>query len=143
MIKAVIDTNVLVVAPLPSDTPPGKILDAWEFSQFELLVSEHILFELENTLQKPYFRARLTGKVIQRFQKLLRRRATLITINVQVQGVATHLEDDLILATAVSGKADYLVTGDKPLRKAVPKYRRVKLVTPVEFLKVLEKVRKI
>lgn len=58
-----------------------------------------------------------------------------------VSGVATHPEDDLVLATAVSGKADYLVTGDKPLRKTVPKYQGVKLVTPVEFLKVLEKVR--
>ena len=55
----------------------------------------------------------------------------------EVHGVATHPEDDLILATAVSAKADYLVTGDKKLRE-LGSYQGVSIVSPREFLDILE-----
>ncbi len=56
-----------------------------------------------------------------------------------VHNIATHIEDDLILATAVSAKADYLVTGDGPLlQKVGDSYREVNLVTPSEFLQILK-----
>lgn len=48
-----------------------------------------------------------------------------------------HAEDDPILATAVSGHAEYLVTGDRSLRRRVPAYRGVRLVTAREFAELL------
>jgi len=52
--------------------------------------------------------------------------------------VVTHPEDDLTLATAVSAKADYLVTGDQPmLRKVGNTYQGVNLITPIAFLAML------
>jgi predicted nucleic acid-binding protein len=58
-------------------------------------------------------------------------------ISVEVHGIATHPEDDLILATAVSGRADYLVTGDRQLL-ALGSYQGVRIVTPRDFLAILE-----
>lgn len=44
----------------------------------------------------------------------------------------------MILATALSAKADYLVTGDGPLlRKIGGSYQGVNLVTPNAFVEVL------
>lgn len=64
--------------------------------------------------------------------------ATIIPVAIKVQG-ATHPEDDLILATAVSEKADYLVTGDGHLlTKVGNSYRGITLVTPKDFLKILQ-----
>ena len=40
-----------------------------------------------------------------------------LPITAHVQGVATHAEDDLVLATAESAQADYLITGDKKLQR--------------------------
>ena len=60
----------------------------------------------------------------------------MVPLTVQVAGVATHPEDDLILATAVSSGADYLVTGDRRLR-AVGAYADVAILSPREFLTLL------
>jgi predicted nucleic acid-binding protein len=55
-----------------------------------------------------------------------------------VNGVATHPEDDLVLSTALSGKADYLVTGDKRFVARVATYQGVRLISPRDFLTLLE-----
>lgn len=67
---------------------------------------------------------------------LLRDEATITPITTIVQGVATHQEDDLILATAVSAGADYLVTGDQQLQ-ALGSYRGVTILSTRAFLNVL------
>lgn len=53
-----------------------------------------------------------------------------------VRGVADDEDDDLVLATAVAGRADYLVTGDKGLL-ALRKFRGVAIITPRTFLDLL------
>jgi putative PIN family toxin of toxin-antitoxin system len=106
--------------------------------RFQLVTSQHIVTEFERTFQKPYFAARLSQEHVQANLDLLRRRATLTALTVHVAGVATHPEDDRILATAVSAQATYLVTGDGPLRAQVPTYQSVALVSPREFRDLLE-----
>lgn len=54
-----------------------------------------------------------------------------------VRGVATDLEDDLVIATAVAGAAEYLVTGDNGLL-AVESFQDVSIVSPREFLELLD-----
>jgi predicted nucleic acid-binding protein len=50
--------------------------------------------------------------------------------------VATHPEDDLILATAIARGASYLVTGDRKLR-AVGAFQEVILLSPRDFHELL------
>ena len=59
-------------------------------------------------------------------------------LTVEVTEVATHPEDDLILATAVASGAHYLVTGDRKLR-TIQSYQGVTIVSPREFLALLER----
>jgi predicted nucleic acid-binding protein len=92
--------------------------------------------EVERTLDKPYFRARLTPAQIAAAVALLRRQAAITAIAAQVSGVATHPEDDLVLATALSANAGYLVTGDEQLQK-LGNYQGVQIVSPRAFLDVL------
>ncbi len=140
MISAVLDTNVLASGTLVAFTPPGQILNAWRANEFELVLSEHIIGELTRTLQKPYFQNHVTSQKIVSFIDLLQNEATIISITVNIEGVATHPEDDLVLATAVSAKVDYLVTGDKPLiEKIGDSYHKINLVTPANFLQILKR----
>jgi putative PIN family toxin of toxin-antitoxin system len=139
VIKVVIDTNVLASGFLTAATPPGQLIDAWLAGLFELIVSAGILRELQRTFTKPYFVARLGPVKIANAQTLLRTQATLTPLTIQVQGVATHPEDDLILSTAVSAQADYLVTGDIQLQK-LGTFRGVKIVGPSEFVQILAQV---
>lgn len=141
MISAVLDTNVLAAGTVSAFNAPGKILDAWRAGQFELITSEHILTELERIFQKPYFQKYINSNQVNAFMDLLHNEAFVVPITVNVQGITTHPEDDVTLATAVSSKAKYLVTGDGPLLRKVGKsYQGVKVVTPNDFLKVLQQL---
>ena len=51
--------------------------------------------------------------------------------------MATHPQDDLVLAAAVSAGADYLVTGDRKLL-SLGRYLGVTIVSPRTFLTLLE-----
>lgn len=140
MISAVLDTNVLASGTLTAVTPPGQILDAWRDGQFKLVISVHIIDELKRTLQKPYFQNYLTPNKVNAFLDLLENEAIIIPMTTKVQGVATHPEDDLILAVAINTQADYFVTGDGPLlRKVGGLYKGIKLITPNDFLEELKK----
>ena len=141
MVRAVLDTNVLASGAtgfLIPESIPGQLLRAWQNDRFELIVSEHILTELSRTLQKPYFLRRLSQEQINHTLRLLRRRASMAQLTVSVSGVATHPEDDLVLATAVSGRTDYLVTGDRQFRERVGTHQGVRLISPHEFLELLD-----
>lgn len=58
MIHALLDTNVLASGFLGlenSPSAPGEIVRRWRRRQFHLAVSHHLLTELRNTLEDPYF----------------------------------------------------------------------------------------
>jgi putative PIN family toxin of toxin-antitoxin system len=135
--KVVFDTNILASGAISATGTLSTLVDAWRSGQFKVIVSSPILDELERTLQKPYFRRYLTEKQSSCFLKLLQRRATVSPITVSVRGIASHQEDDVILATAVSAKADYLVTGDSKLQQ-VGRYRGVAILSPRRFVETLK-----
>lgn len=140
MIKVVLDTNVLAAGILgfaSTDRTPVRLLRLWQDQQFELVVSDHIMAELLTTMEKPFFRRRLTEDQIESTQRLLRDRATWTPLTISVPGVAPHSHDDPVLATALSADADHLVTGDKRFL-ALASYAGVTILSPRAFLDVLE-----
>lgn len=124
----------------PAFPPPrgtlAEIVDRWRTGAFRLVVSQHILDEVGRAWTKPYWQTRFDLNQAERALALLRRRAEVIPITAQVTGVATHPEDDLVLATAVSASADYLATGDKQLQQ-IGRYEGVKILSPRAFLTIL------
>jgi|SoiMethySBSTD1v2_1073268.scaffolds.fasta_scaffold3226218_1 putative PIN family toxin of toxin-antitoxin system len=139
MIRAVLDTNSLASGFTTRGGISDLILQHWLLGTFELIVSEEIIEELIGVFGKPYFQARMPAEQAAANVRLLRTRATLLPVTFEVHGVATHPEDDVILALAVSAQTDYLVTGDRRFRGAVPDYQGVRLVSPREFLDLLER----
>ena len=136
----VLDSNVLVSGSLRVLRPagaPGQLLNMWAGNVFRLAISDHILVELTRTLSKPYFQERLSEAQVRRYIGLLRRQSIRTRITVEVHGVATHPEDDLVLATAVSAGAQYLATGDQKLQM-LGVYQGVLLVSPRGLVEILE-----
>ncbi len=101
-------------------------------------MSDHIVGKVGRTPDRPYFRRRLTDDDITDAMTLLHKQARRVTIIACVQGAATHPEDDLVLATAVSAGAPYLVTCDRQLL-ALGRFRGVTILSPVAFLAVLDR----
>lgn len=143
MISAVLDANTIASGILGFRNPesvPGTLLKFWRKGIFILITSKHIRDEVKDLLHKPYFTKHLTPQEISRIQTLLQFQAKQVLITEDIHNVTTSPEDDLVLATAVSAKADYLVTGDTPLlTKVGSPYQGITLVTPREFLKILQK----
>lgn len=136
MIVVTIDTNLLASGFVDPEPPPGQVLVAWRRGLLLLLISEHILSELTRTFQQPYFARRLSPERQAAALALLRRQASITPLATSVQGVATHPEDGLVLATTLSGNAQFLVTGDYKLIR-LKQYHGIILVTAHEFLAML------
>lgn len=137
VIVAVLDTNALASGFVRPNSLPGELLRRWEAHEFELVVSQHILDELARTLEKPYFAARLSEGQRAANLALLQTEALVVDLEVHVTGVAAHPEDDLVLATALNGSADYLVTGDKALLD-LGAFQDIAVIGIREFLDVLD-----
>ena len=131
----VVDTNVLAsgIARVNPTAPPAVIFDAWRDGAFTLVTSEHIIGELERTLALTYFRRSLTSPQIEADIAYIRSPARVVPLTATVHGVATHVEDDMVLATALSGGARYIVTGDQALL-ALGSYGGVTICTARRFL---------
>jgi predicted nucleic acid-binding protein len=119
----------------PTSNPISNVVA----NRFDLASSEYILVELRRTLATTYYATRITPAAAARYIQLLISLGTAVRITTSVQGVATHPEDDPILATALSVRADYLVTGDRRLRDRVPSFQGIPLISPSEFRDVLSR----
>jgi putative PIN family toxin of toxin-antitoxin system len=119
VIRALLDTKTIVSGIIVPVGIPARILAAARAGTFEMVSGPALVTEALRTLNQDRIRNkyRLTPAQVEGVRILLEEKATLTVVSRQVQGVARHPEDDLILATALSGAADYLVTGDAQLLK--------------------------
>lgn len=139
VIGAVFDTNVIasgLVGLVRGESTPGELLRRWRAGRFDLITSRHILSERDRTLAKPYFDRAVRGSVATEALRAMRNETQVVELTYTVRGVASHPEDDLILATAVSAGAGFLVTGDGPLL-ALGVYEGVRILSPRAFLDLL------
>ncbi|MBI2759914.1 MAG: putative toxin-antitoxin system toxin component, PIN family [Chloroflexi bacterium] len=133
MIAVTVDANVVASGFVRPQSIPDAVLRAWLADLFTLMLSDPLIDEVERTLDPPYFAQRLTRTQRAANVALLRSRAVITLITVEVHGVTTHPEDDLVLAAAVSGHAAYLVTGDKKLQR-LGAYEGVTILSPRRFV---------
>lgn len=110
----------------------------WRDGAFILLVSEHVLAELERTLANPYFMSRISRNQVDQALATLRRYGQVVDSADTVTGVASHPEDDRVLAAVRSASADVLVTGDKQLL-AIGQFGRTEILTPSSFVEALDR----
>lgn len=114
MLRIVVDTNLWIRALLggPVTLP---ILEAWQARRFTIVVSQPLLDELEATLQRPRLRRRIGGEDAQRLLEQLYLRGEMVELTT-VPPRCRDPRDHPVLATAIDGHADAIVTGDDDLR---------------------------
>lgn len=139
MIAAVLDVNVIVSGFPARRGAAAEVIERWLAREFRVIVSEHILNGAIRAWNNPWFRDRFARNEVERALYLLRTQAVVVTPVSGIHGVAPDAEDDLILATAVAGKAGYLVTGDRRFRD-VGQYGPIAIRSPREFVFTLEQV---
>lgn len=134
MIRAVLDTNVLVSAFITPSGPPRRILLAWGHGEFELITCFPLLRELNRVLHYP----RLQGKYGLReadvfaYLGLLRIRGTVVAIPNEIPHLCSDPTDDQLLACALVSEASHLVTGNRHV-SILDKIGPTQIVTPHDF----------
>lgn len=138
---AVLDTNVLVSGLISPHGAPARILAAWREEKFELVVSDPILREAGEVLNREKIRryyqsvdADLPVKLIAG----LRRFARLVPGQIKVGLIEADPTDNMFLSAALEARADFLVTGDHHLLQ-LKTFEGTSILRPAEFLAVLEK----
>ncbi|HEU5432981.1 MAG TPA: putative toxin-antitoxin system toxin component, PIN family [Thermomicrobiales bacterium] len=140
MISALLDANVLasgIAGWRRQETAPLACLRRALNGDITLVISDELLNELYRTLQKPYFIQHTAPEDLNSVFQLILDVGDMAERTVIIHGVATHPEDDLILAAAVSADVDYLVTGDRQLL-ALGDHGGVRIVSPAAFLALLD-----
>ena len=145
-IRAVLDTNVLVRGLTRATGPSRQILEALvDTKAFELVTSTELLAELGDVLQRPAFRRHVefSDFEIMRAIRGLRRVAQLVPgAYGELKTVPTDPDDNMVVACALEGGANYIVSDDRrdllPLKVIrVGGHHPVQVVTPREFLRLL------
>jgi putative PIN family toxin of toxin-antitoxin system len=124
-------------ALIRADSKPYKLVHAWLDDRFELVSGEAQLEELRRVSRyeqvRRYFAPSEIGGLINR----IRERALLVKRLPNVD-VADDPGDNYLLAMAMAGKAEYLVTGDKSDLLALERHQRTRLVTVQQMVSTLK-----
>ena len=139
--RAVLDANVLVSALIRPVGPPGEIVEAFvRDRRFDLVVSPATLNELRRVLGYPRLRRSvgLSALEIDAWVGALGVLATVVEGPVLHPVVVADPGDDIYIAAAVDGLAEFIVSGDRHLLD-LREHEGIRILTPREFLSVLER----
>ena len=130
--RVVLDTNVLLSALISPHGSPDVIYRAWRAARFDIVTSTMQLDELRRASRYPKFRAVLQPTRVGAMVNNLQRAIVLEHLPTDIE--ADDPFDAFLLAMAIAGAAEYLVTGDH--RAGLLKLGhigRTRIVTPTAF----------
>jgi putative PIN family toxin of toxin-antitoxin system len=134
VLRVVLDTNVLVSAIVYGGNP-RKVLQAAISGAVDISVSEAIIKELQDVLQRPKFG--LSVQFVHNTIAELTSIAEWVVPTKHHQLVDDDPSDNLVLDCAAAAEADYLVTGDDHLLQ-LKKCGSVKIVNSQQFVEILK-----
>jgi putative PIN family toxin of toxin-antitoxin system len=133
--RVILDTNVLLAALISSHSPPDIIYRAWHAACFDLVTATTQLDELRRVSRYPKMKAILPAHRVGTMINNLQRAIVLGTLPPLPDDIeASDPDDAFLLAMALAGETDYLVTGDR--RAGLLQRRnigRTRIVTPATF----------
>ena len=138
MIRAVFDTNVLVSYLLVHRPPISTLIDVHlAAGRFVLLTAPALLQELDRVLRYPRLHRYYDAAARVRFIALVAALSELVELPDEIPSISRDPDDDRVIACAVVGNADVIVSGDKDLLDLDQAGTRP-ILTAAEFLVQLE-----
>ena len=131
--RLVVDTNILVSALLAGMSLPAQLIVLWRQGRFDLLTATEQLDELRRVTRYPKIRERLAPALAGRLVNDLRTLAVVVDRLPSVD-VSKDTDDNDLLAIAMAGSADILLTGDKRDLLGIASHGGTRIVTVRDFL---------
>jgi putative PIN family toxin of toxin-antitoxin system len=130
--RVVLDTNILLSALISPHGVPDTIYRAWRAGRFEVVTSRIQLDEIRRASRYPKLQAILQPAKVGVMINNLQRAEVLEHLTMDVE--ANDPNDSFLLAMALAGDADYLVTGDRRAGLLqLGHIERTRIVTPAAF----------
>ena len=141
MIRAVLDTNVWVSAILTPGNPPAKILELALTGKIRLIISPGIIREIGQVLKYPKVKKalnkqRITSQDVDEVILKLLKVGLITSGEILAAGVSDDPADDMVIACALEGHADFIISGDHHLTD-LEDYQGIKIVAPSTFLALI------
>ena len=128
--KIVPDTMMWVSYSTHADGARARIIDRALRNRVRLFTSEYILDEVERVLRDYQ---NLPGTFVRRSLRMIRRLAAVVDLPPAIRSYVTaDPGDNPIIQTALTAKADCVVTADKPLLK-LGKVQDVEIISLDDF----------
>lgn len=136
--RAIIDTNVLVSGFFWHSAPHG-LLERVRSGEVMLVISPALLVELADVISRPKFDSILARSNTSRERTLdeLRRLAEVVEAPPLPQPVCRDPDDDAVLAAAIAGQVDLIVSGDDDLL-CLKQFQNIPILAPAEALQFVE-----
>lgn len=137
--RVVLDTSVIVsglISPLGS---PAQVIALWLEGKFTLLYTKEMMAELEDVLNRAWLKEQLsaTPDQIPNFLESIRGLGEPVLGYANVEGLVRDPYDEMFLACAFLGKADFLVSLDNDLL-SLTSFRGTKILRPGPFINELQ-----
>ncbi len=150
--RVVFDCNVLLQAAAREKSGAAKCLNLAESGLIQLFVSREVLAEVEDVLDRPKIRAHfpdLSDEIVGAFLKRLQKLSVLVRLVPKKFSYPRDEDDEPYLNLAVAAGADFIISRDRDLldlmtghtsegKEFRQRFRSLRVVEPVEFLKLLE-----
>ena len=133
MLKAVLDTNILVSGLLRTSPNCSVILEKFAHNAFTLVISPAILEEYIDVISRPKFRHIITAKSAREIVEIINARAFWVNPSEKLQAIPEDDDDNRFLEAALASGSNVIVSGDTHLL-ALKTFRRIPILSAKEFL---------
>jgi len=128
--RFVLDTNVLISGLFFSGNP-GRILDWWPSSGYELVISPPILAEYKAVIDRLH--VRYPSIDCTRLIQVITLRAVILDVPDLSESVCDDPTDDKFLACALAGQCAVIVSGDQDLLRH-DGWQGIHVLRPADFV---------
>lgn len=132
--RFVFDTSVLVSALLLPHSKPRQALDL-ALERGKVLVGFAVLAEVFEVLNRKRFRRYIDEEDVRSFLAALTRESEYVEVDEHITACRDP-KDDKFLELAMSGHANYIISGDSDLLALNP-FRGILITPPHTFLKLM------
>jgi putative PIN family toxin of toxin-antitoxin system len=139
MIKACLDTNIFISGFISPSGYPSQIIEAWQNREFILLTSDEIITEVSKVLNYPKIKKSfsLSDDEIEKYLTLISKYSQRMPGELKVNVITENPSDNMFIACALEGKADFIISGDNHLL-SVGNHEGIRIITASEFVKQIK-----
>ena len=134
--RIVLDTNLLVSALISRTGPTDRLYVAWTKQRYELVTSNEQLDEFRRVTRYPRVKKLIDPSAAGTLYNQLRA-SSLVLDKLPAVNRSRDPADNILLAMAEEGAAEYLVTGDKRDLLELKKHGNTRIVNAAEMLDIL------